>query len=161
MRVVCGFGAMQVKVQAGRFVMRTKADIVLLVLVVCVAVAGLVHGDDSDEGNIGLTGLVIGIVIWVAMLVDHDRSERTPGLPVTPFRRYAEFMLAVNLVLEFTILVILFGSILALVLVIVDGETLLTVVCSMAVMALARVAMPQTRACISSICVIYGRSEQV
>ena len=151
---------MQDKVPAGWFVMRTKADIVLLVLAVCVAVAGLVHGDDSDEGNIGLTGLVIGIVIWAAMLVDHDRSERTPGLPVTPFRWYAELMLVVNLILEFAILAILFGSILALVLVIVDGETLLAVVCSMAVLALARVAMPQTRACISSICVIYGRAEQ-
>ena len=153
---------MQDKVQSGWFVMRTKTDIVLLVLAGCVAVAGLAQGNDSVESTIGLTGLVVGIVIWVAMLVDNDRSERTPRLTVTPFRWYAEFiLLVVNLILEFAILAMLFGSILALVLVIVDGDTLLAVVCSMAVMALARVSMPQTRVCINSIRVMYARSEQV
>ena len=153
---------MQSKVSAWWFVMNTKADIAMLVLAGCVAVAGLAHGNDSVESTIGLTGLVIGIVIWVAMLVDHDRSERTPRLTVTPFKWYAEFMLlVVNLILEFAILTMLFGSILALVLVIVDGDTLLAVVCSMAVMALARASMPQTRVCINSIRVMYARSEQV
>ena len=153
---------MQDKVPDWWFVMRTKADIVLLVLAGCVAVAGLAQGNDSVESTIGLTGLVVGIVIWVAMLVDHGRSERTPRLTVTPFKWYAEFMLlVVNLILEFAILTMLFGSILALVLVIVDGDALLAVVCSMAVMALARVSMPQTRVCINSIRVMYARSEQV
>ena len=145
--------------------MRTKADIIMLVLAGCVAVAGLVQGNDSAEANIGLTGLVVGIVVWIAMLeIDWSRPDRTPGRHAVSFGQLVELVLVVELVvmlvLEFTILTILFGSILTLVLVIVDGETLLAVVCATAVMVLARVAIPQTKACLRSIRIVYGKAEQ-
>ena len=141
--------------------MRTKVSIVLLVLAGCVAVAGLVQGNDTVEANIGITGLVIGIVIWVAMLeIDRNMPERTPGRHATLFRWHVEFMLAVDLVLEFTILVMLFVSSLALVLVVVEWDAPLAVVCATAVLVLARVAIPQTKACVRSIRVLYGRAER-
>ena len=145
--------------------MRTKADIVLLALAGCVAVAGLVQGNDSAEANIGLTGLVVGIVVWIAMLeLDWSRPDRTPGRHAVSFGQHVERVLVVELVvmlvLEFTILTILFGSILALVLVVVEWDALLAVVCATAILTLARVAIPQTKSCVSSIRILYGRAEQ-
>ena len=62
--------------------------------------------------------------------------------------------------MEFTILVMLFVSSLALVLVVVEWDALLAVVCATAVLVLARVAIPQTKACVRSIHVMYGRAER-
>ena len=142
--------------------MRMKKDILMLAPAAGVAITGLVQGVNTLEADLGLSCLVAGIVVWVAILtLDRRQPEHTPRRTVVPFRGYREFVLVIVSVLACMILILLFGASLALILAVVEGGVLSIAICAMAVLVLIRVSIPQTKACIHSIRTMYRRTEYV
>ena len=123
-------------------------DAVLLVTAVCMALAGFAVGDEAPEAEMGISGLVLGIVVLaVTLAMKTVLAGPARRFVVAPFPGHREFALAGTTVLAAMLLIMLFGSVLALVLAVVVANDWAAAVCAAAVVVLARASVPHMRAC--------------